>query len=113
MKNLTRLLAIGFSNGANVAATLLLRAPDTLGAGAILLRPMVVLDQPAAPTSLPGRRVLILNGNHDPIVPLDHPPRLAALLTAGGAQVESHLLPASHGLTSTDLSFATKFLLSS
>ncbi len=111
--NLTRLLAIGFSNGANVAATLLLRAPDTLRAGAILLRPMVVLDQPAAPTSLPGRRVLILNGNHDPIVPLDHPPRLAALLTAGGAQVESHLLPASHGLTSTDLSFATKFLLSS
>lgn len=109
---LTRLLAVGFSNGANVAATLLLRAPDTLGAGAILLRSMVVLDQPAAPASLTGRRVLLLNGAHDPIVPLDHPARLAALLTGGGAQVESHLLPAGHGLTASDFSLATKFLTS-
>src|SRR5688572_34214 len=53
-----RLLAIGFSNGANIAATLLLLRPETLGGGA-LFRPMVVLDQPAAPGSLGTHRVLL------------------------------------------------------
>lgn len=106
---LSALTAIGFSNGANVAATLLQLAPETPIAGAILLRPMVVLDHPAAPGSLSDRRVLLLNGDHDPIVPLDHPPRLAALLQAGGAQVETRLFPAGHGLVPDDIAAATGF----
>lgn len=97
-----RLIAVGFSNGANIAATLLLRQPDTLG-GALLLRPMVVLDQPAAPGSLAGRRILLLNGSLDPLVPPDHPERLAACLRAGGAHVEVLRLAASHGLTPQDV----------
>jgi predicted esterase len=97
-----RLVAVGFSNGANIAATLLLRQPDVLG-GALLLRPMVVLDHAATPGSLAGRRILLLNGSHDPLVPADHPGRLAALLRAGGAEVEARLLAASHGLTPQDV----------
>ena len=104
-----RLTAVGFSNGANIAATLLLLRPESLGA-AVLLRPMVVLDQPAAPGSLAGKRILLLNGNVDPIVPLDHPPRLAALLRSGGADVTAQLLPASHGLTPPDIAAAQDWL---
>lgn len=107
--DLSRLVALGFSNGANVAATLLQLRPEILGGGAVLLRPMVVLDQPAAPASLTGRPVLLLNGAHDPIVPLDHPARLAALLRAGGASVTTHLLPATHGLSAQDLDLAAAF----
>ena len=104
-----RLTAVGFSNGANVAATLHLLRPESLGA-AVLLRSMVVLDQPATPGSLAGKRVLLLNGEYDPIVPTDHPPRLAALLRAGGADATVKFFPASHQLTQPDLAAAQAWL---
>jgi phospholipase/carboxylesterase len=110
--DLTRLTAIGFSNGANIAATLLQLRPTAV-AGGILLRPMVVLDQPAAAGSLNGKRVLLLNCNADPIVPLEHPPHLAALLRAGGANVTQQFLPASHNLTAADISIASAWLKAS
>ena len=105
----TRLTAIGFSNGANIAATILQLRPTVLG-GAVLLRSMVVLGQPATAASLSGKRVLLLNGTADPIVPLDHPPRLAALLRAGGADVTQTFVPSSHGLTAADLTAAKSWL---
>jgi predicted esterase len=105
----TRLTAIGFSNGANIAATILQLRPTVLG-GAVLLRSMVVLGQPATAASLSGKRVLLLNGDADPIVPLDHPPRLAALLRAGGADVTQTFVPSSHGLTAADLTAAKSWL---
>jgi len=66
----------------------------------------VVLDQPAAPGSLTGKRIFIANGSVDPLVPADHPPRLAALLRAGGAEVTLHLHTASHGLVPGDIAAA-------
>lgn len=105
-----RLIALGFSNGANIAATLLQLRPESLG-GAILIRSMVVLDQPAAAGTLRGKRVLMTNGEADPIVPEDHPARLADLLRAGGADVKVHVLPASHGLTATDVTLAQSWML--
>lgn len=107
--DLSRLIAVGFSNGANIAATLLLLRPETLGGG-ILLRPMVVLDQPAAPGTLAGKRVLLCNGTTDPLVPPDDPMRLAALLRAGGADVKVESIPASHALTPQDLAAAQSWL---
>jgi predicted esterase len=104
-----KLLAVGFSNGANIAATLLQLRPESL-AGAVLLRPMVVLDQPATAGTLAGKRVLIASGNQDPIVPNDHPPRLAALLRVGGAAVTLHTSEAGHGLATADIAAAKKFL---
>jgi predicted esterase len=105
------LVALGFSNGANAAALLLQRHPDLPLAGALLLRPMVVLADAPPPGSLAGRRVLLLNGAQDPLVPLDHPPRLAALLQAGGAETTSIIHPeAGHGLVSADLLAARDFL---
>lgn len=105
----TRLIAVGFSNGANIAGTLLLLRPETLG-GAALLRPMVVLAQPAVAGSLAGKRVLLCNGSTDPLVPPDDPSRLAALLRAGGAEVKVHSVPASHALTSQDLAATKEWL---
>lgn len=104
-----RLTAVGLSNGANIAATLLLLRPEALGA-AVLLRPMVVLDRAAAAGSLAGKRALLLNGSADPIVPLAHPPRLAELLRAGGAEVSQQIVPASHQLTQTDVVTAQRWL---
>jgi phospholipase/carboxylesterase len=107
--DLSRLVAVGFSNGANIASTLLLLRPETLGA-AILLRPMVVLDQSAPPGTLVGKRVLLSNGSTDPLVPPGDPPRLAELLRAGGAEVKLETIPASHALTSLDVVAAKSFL---
>ena len=104
-----RLLAIGFSNGANIGATLLLLRPETLGGGA-LFRPMVVLDQPARSDSLTGRRVLLCNGTMDPLVPSGDPARLAALLLAGGADVKLESIPASHALTPQDVATAQSWI---
>ena len=107
--DLGRLTAVGFSNGANIAATVLLTRPEALGGG-ILFRPMLVLDQPAAPGSLTGRRVLLANGSVDPLVPPDDPTRLAALLRAGGAEVVLESLQASHQLTPQDVAVAQAWL---
>lgn len=110
----SRLTAIGFSNGANIAASLLLLRPESLAA-AVLLRPMVVLE-PAAPTGaarpLSGKRVLISAGSVDPIVPADHPPRLAEIFRRAGAEVTLRTHPASHGVVSGDFASAQEFLRS-
>jgi phospholipase/carboxylesterase len=105
----SELIALGLSNGANIAATLLLLRPESLGGG-ILLRPMVVLDQPATAHSLDGKRVLISSGQFDPIVPPDHPEHLAELLRRGGADVTVKTHSASHALTSADMAAAETWL---
>src|SRR4051812_7886673 len=105
----SRLIAIGFSNGANIAACLMQLCPTAL-ANAILLRPMVVLPAPAKMDSLRGKSVLISSGNRDPIVPLDQPAQLAELLRAGGAVVKVHLHAAGHGLAPDDVKQARAFL---
>jgi len=106
--DVTRLTALGFSNGANMAASLLLLRPESLAA-AVLLRPMVVLE-PAKLPDLSGRSVLISSGNVDPIVPNDHPVRLAQMLRRAGAAVELQTHAASHGLVPADLAAARVFL---
>ncbi|MBX3736002.1 MAG: alpha/beta hydrolase [Candidatus Didemnitutus sp.] len=106
----SRLTALGFSNGANIAASLLLLRPESLAA-AVLLRPMVVLDPaPDAVPALTGKRVLISSGNFDPIVPADHPTRLAATFRRAGADVTLRAHAASHGLVPGDFAAAQEFL---
>ncbi len=94
-------VALGFSNGANIAAAVLTLRPEAL-AGAALLRAMVPLNQPPA-ADLNGKRVLILSGAMDPIVPAENAARLASLLQASGASVEHRSLPAGHGLSQADV----------
>ena len=106
--NAGQLNALGYSNGANIAASLLLLRPETL-AGAVLLRPMVVLD-PASLPNLQGKRIAILSGRHDPIVPVEHPEKLAATFRQAGAKVDLHWLETGHQLTAEDFRVAGQFL---
>ncbi|MEL6062257.1 MULTISPECIES: alpha/beta hydrolase [unclassified Methylobacterium] len=101
-------LALGFSNGANIAAALLMLRPE-IQAGAVLMRPMVPFADPPA-AELAGKPVLILSGAMDPIVPVENASRLAAQLTAAGAQVEHRILPAGHGLSQAEVSLAAGWL---
>lgn len=101
-------IALGFSNGANIAASLLLLRPGTL-AGAVLIRPMMPFaDSP--PGDLAGVPVLILSGAADPIVPAVNARALARTLSERGAAVEHAELPAGHGLSQADLARATAWL---
>ena len=104
----SRLTAIGFSNGANIAASMLLLRPESL-ASAILLRPMVVLEPKQVP-DLTGKRIFISSGTQDPIVPLDHPPRLAEIFRRAGANVTRHTYAAGHGLGPPDFAAARRWL---
>lgn len=101
-------IAVGFSNGANIAAAMLLLRPEAL-AGAILLRAMVPLSKPAK-VKLAGKPVLLLSGRQDPIVPADNVAQLAAILKSDGADVDHRVLPARHGLTQADLTIAKEWL---
>nr|WP_249129029.1 alpha/beta hydrolase [Bradyrhizobium japonicum] len=101
-------VAVGFSNGANIAAALLLLEPNVL-AGAILLRAMVPLsDSPKA--ELGGKPVLLLSGQGDPIVPASNSARLAALLSQAGADVTHKVLPARHQLSQADVTLARDWI---
>lgn len=100
--------AVGFSNGANVAASLLLRHPGLLR-GAVLYRAMVPFE-PESPVSLAGSRVLLSEGRSDPIVPADNAARLAAILRESGAEVTLEWQTASHQLVRRDLDVARAWL---
>ena len=96
------LVAIGVSNGANVATALLFRHPDLLE-GAALLRPMLPYVPEPAP-DLSGKRVLVATGEGDPMVPPEQPAELARLLAGFGAEVTTSTAPgAGHGLGREDL----------
>ncbi len=101
-------VAVGFSNGANIAAALLLLHPDVL-AGAVLLRPMLPLTA-SAPVDLAGRPVLMLSGAADPIVPAANAAALAQRLRDGGARVTHETLPTGHGLSQADVARASAWL---
>jgi len=109
-----RVLAAGYSNGANIAAALLLLYPGVL-AGGVLFRAMVpVPPEPAgarapAPLSAPVP-VLIANGRRDPIAPPQEAERLAALLRQDGADVTLRWHPGGHELTRPDVDAARDWL---
>ncbi|MDZ7632791.1 MAG: alpha/beta hydrolase [Gemmatimonadaceae bacterium] len=105
-----RIVALGYSNGANIAAAMLLLHPGAL-AGAVLLRTMVPLVPEALP-SLAGVPVLIAEGAMDPIVPRQNAEQLAAMLTESGAAVTVHWEPAGHGLTPSDVQVARRWMAS-
>jgi predicted esterase len=103
-----RVIAVGYSNGANIAAALLLLRPEVL-AGAVLFRAMVPLV-PAALPDLANRRVLLSSGDHDPIVPKENASQLAAMLREAGADVTARFEPAGHALALDDIEAAKEWL---
>jgi phospholipase/carboxylesterase len=104
----TNVTALGFSNGANIAASLLLLRPGVLR-GAMLFRAMVPLE-PEEPPALEGVRVLLSEGARDPIVPREQGEALARMLRRGGAEVALVWQEAAHGLVEADLRAAREWL---
>ena len=103
-----RIIAVGFSNGANIAASVLLLRPQVL-AGAVLFRPMVSLVPEPMP-NLHGKPVLLAAGRRDPIVNPDETERLRRLLAQAGADVSLHWETAGHELTAGDIEAARAWL---
>jgi predicted esterase len=102
------LSAVGYSNGANVAAAVLLLRPGVL-TRAILFRAMVPLT-PATPPALSDTHVLICSGKHDPIVPLENVERLEAMLREAGADVTLRFEEAEHQLVFAEIAEAKNWL---
>lgn len=105
-----RVVAAGYSNGANIAASLLLAGTGTL-AGAVLLRPMVPFE-PAVLPNLRGKSILLSAGRQDPIVPPASTERLADLLTSAGADVTAVWWPLGHGLSQPEIEDAGRWFRS-
>ncbi|MBV9998946.1 MAG: alpha/beta hydrolase [Verrucomicrobia bacterium] len=103
-----KVVAVGYSNGANVAAALLLLRPETFRA-AVLFRPMVPLEPETRP-DLAGVQVRIAAGDHDSIVPVAETQRLATLLRGAGAEVAVCFASAGHGLTPAEIDAAARWL---
>jgi phospholipase/carboxylesterase len=99
---------MGFSNGANIAAAMLMLRPEAQ-AGAILLRAMPPLKEPPE-VDLKGTPILLVSGTSDPIITAAGASRLAATLTRDGAVLRHEILSAGHGLTQADVTLVRQWL---
>ena len=102
------MMAAGFSNGANIAASLLLSYPEALSK-AVLFRAMVPFEIETLP-DLNGKAVFISAGQSDPLIPPDQTEVLAGMLRDAGADVTLNWLPTGHGLTREDVESAREWL---
>jgi predicted esterase len=103
-----KVVAVGYSNGANIAASMLLLRPEILR-GAVLFRAMV----PLVPENLPDLssvQIWIGAGSEDPIIPTSETQRLVELLRSAGANVTIRFFSAGHGLTNSEVETAGRWL---
>ena len=103
-----KIVAVGYSNGANIAASILLRRPGILRT-AVLFRAMVPF-QPEKLPDLSTVRVWIGGGNQDVIIPPAETERLIDLLRQAGAEVTARFVDAGHGLTNGEFVVVHRWL---
>jgi phospholipase/carboxylesterase len=104
----SRIYALGYSNGANIASTVMFREPRLLQ-GAILFRPMVVFE-PEESGDLSGASVFISAGRMDPIVPVSSVERLVELFESAQAEVTLKWQLAGHNLVPSEVREAAEWL---
>jgi phospholipase/carboxylesterase/glyoxalase family protein len=103
-----KIVAVGYSNGANIASSVLLTYPGLL-AGAVLFRAMV----PFTPQALPDLRktsVLLSAGRRDPIAVPEQTATLAEMLEKAGASVSIHWHGGGHELGQDDVAAAKDWI---
>jgi phospholipase/carboxylesterase len=103
----SRIFAFGYSNGANVASTVMLIEPGAIQ-GSILFRPMVVYEPPDKP-DLSGSSIFISAGRLDPIVPTDSVEQLAEIFRSGNADVTLKWQIAGHNLVPSEVREAAEW----
>ncbi len=102
--------ALGYSNGANIAAAILLLRPEVF-ASAVLLRPMLPLGDTEIP-DLRGKPILIVRGAHDTVIPAESTDRLTHFLERAGAHLTSVRTNAGHALTAEDMDAVRRWIAS-
>ena len=103
-----RIIAVGFSNGANIAASLLLKRGAHVR-GAVLLSPMLPFEPDALP-DLSSVSVFIGAGEHDPMAPRETVARLESVLREAGADVTMHWTKGGHAITKEELAAAQEWM---
>ncbi|MCB0858064.1 MAG: alpha/beta hydrolase [Solirubrobacterales bacterium] len=107
--NTKGVIALGLSNGANIAASMLFRRPEVLAAAA-LLKPMLPYPPPED-LDLTDTPVLVISGGRDQFVPAEESEALVKALEAHGARVSFQFDPeAGHGLTQDDVLGTARWL---
>jgi phospholipase/carboxylesterase len=106
--DLSKLVAIGYSNGANIAASLMLLHPDLLRA-AVLFRAMVPFEPEETP-DLSGMRVFLSAGRRDRMIPPQNTERLAEILREAGADLDLRWRDTGHPLTYEEVAEARDWL---
>ena len=104
----SRFAAIGYSNGANIAASLLVSGKAAFSR-AILMRAMVPFEPQALP-DLKDKRILMLSGTRDPIIEPANSKRLADLLQQAGAEITLRWRATGHGLEQREIAEARDWL---
>jgi len=102
-----RVFALGYSNGANIASTIMFVEPEILR-GAILFRPMLVYE-PSEMNDLTGSAVFISSGRMDPIVPAESVERLVELFDEAHAEVTLKWQLAAHSLVPSEVHEAAEW----
>jgi phospholipase/carboxylesterase len=100
--------ALGYSNGANVLASVLFAHPELVDR-AVLMHPLIPFAPPPQ-DGLAGKRVLVTAGRRDPIAPLGHTEELAAYFTRQGASVSLVAHSGGHELRTEEITAARDFL---
>lgn len=106
--DVAHIIAVGFSNGANIAASLLLLHPTVLR-GAVLFRAMVPLTPPMMP-KLSAVPVYLSAGQFDTMIPPANTEKLASMLRDAGADVTLAWTPQGHNLTPDEVDAARRWL---
>jgi len=104
----SKLVAVGYSNGANVAASTILLHPGLLRA-AVLFRAMVPFEPEVTP-DLSGMPIFMAAGRTDRMIPPDNAPRLADILGEAGANVDLRWRDTGHPLTYEEVDEAKQWL---
>lgn len=106
--NVTRIIALGYSNGANIAGAILFKYPQLL-AGAVLYRPMLPFKDFGVFSNNGNTPVFLTSGQHDPTVNPNDTARYVELLRTAGYNVDDYVLNASHGLVREDILFTREW----
>lgn len=103
--DVAKIIALGYSNGANIAGAVLNLHPDFF-AGAILFRPMLPFQHKAFSEGHRKIPVFLSSGKSDPTVPPSDTEKYIGLLESAGFEISHHYLPTGHNLTQQDLDLA-------
>ncbi len=106
--DLSRLVAAGYSNGANIAASLMLLHPGLLRA-AVLFRAMVPFEPEVVP-DLSGMPVFLAAGRGDRMIAPENTERLAEILREAGADLDLRWRNTGHALTYEEVAEAKDWL---